>query len=297
MKRFFAFGCSYTYYSWPTWADLLGLDFEVYENWAIPGIGNRAIFERLVEAHAANQFSKDDLIIVQWSSHLRFDWHNQHSLKDRTSNWRTCGSIFSEINEDILDKKWQYLFFDEFAYVMHTLNFILSAQNFLENIGCTWYMTGIGDIRKLNSDIKTNAEYGESLGRDLKLIDEYKELAFYESPIWDMRSQHWLDPIQPFCTSESSDCFYTFNSRRTLTTIDLHPTARWHQRWLEHSLSDKLPFKMDTDSHRLIVNSIDELYEKVGKNKLRHDFDNQLQDGNFYRSEGMNWPNKYKGLY
>ena len=46
MRRLFTFGCSFTYFYWPTHADLLGEQFD-----ELPigdyGLGNRAICERL----------------------------------------------------------------------------------------------------------------------------------------------------------------------------------------------------------------------------------------------------------
>ncbi len=38
-------------YAWPTYADFLGYEFDYYENWAFPGLGNRAIAERVAECH------------------------------------------------------------------------------------------------------------------------------------------------------------------------------------------------------------------------------------------------------
>ena len=43
-------------------------------------------------------------------------------------------------------------FFHEHSYMMHTLNNILLTQNFLEGIGCNYYMTSMGYINKMNSD-------------------------------------------------------------------------------------------------------------------------------------------------
>jgi len=75
-RRLFAFGCSYTnYVSSPSWADFLNFDFDHVENWALPGLGCRAIAERVAECHAKNTFTKDDVIIVQWTTHLRHDYH------------------------------------------------------------------------------------------------------------------------------------------------------------------------------------------------------------------------------
>ena len=57
MRRLFTFGCSYTSWNWPTWADLLGLEVEHFENWGHAGIGNRAIAERVAECHIKNKFT------------------------------------------------------------------------------------------------------------------------------------------------------------------------------------------------------------------------------------------------
>jgi hypothetical protein len=101
MKRFFAFGCSYTNYAWPTWANLLSTNYDEFYNWGLAGIGNRAIAERVAEANVKHQFTKDDLVIVQWSSHLRNDWWHKYSCSDRPYQWKTSGSIFNYINEKI----------------------------------------------------------------------------------------------------------------------------------------------------------------------------------------------------
>ncbi len=40
--RLITFGCSFTDYSWPTWADIIARDLDCeYENWAIGGGGNQ----------------------------------------------------------------------------------------------------------------------------------------------------------------------------------------------------------------------------------------------------------------
>ena len=75
MKRLFAFGCSFTNYAWPSYADFLGYAFDKYENWGFPGFGNRAIAERVAECHAKNSLCKEDTVLVQWTSHTRNDFH------------------------------------------------------------------------------------------------------------------------------------------------------------------------------------------------------------------------------
>jgi hypothetical protein len=69
----FTFGCSFTEYIWPTWADILGREFEYYENWGKAGGGNQYIFNSLIECHLRNQLTKDDTVIIRWTSPDRED--------------------------------------------------------------------------------------------------------------------------------------------------------------------------------------------------------------------------------
>jgi hypothetical protein len=79
-KRMFVFGCSYTRYHWPTWADIIGQDVPYYENWGKPGAGNHFIFNSIMECDAKNKFTADDIILVMWSGpdredrYINFDW-------------------------------------------------------------------------------------------------------------------------------------------------------------------------------------------------------------------------------
>ena len=84
--RLFVFGCSWTNYLWPTWADILGRQFDYYENWGGPGSGNTLIFNRIIEAGTRHQFTPDDTIIIQWSGLTRSDgykngkWYSSYNV-------------------------------------------------------------------------------------------------------------------------------------------------------------------------------------------------------------------------
>jgi hypothetical protein len=140
---------------------MLEFEYDHVENWAMAGLGNRAIAERIAECNARSRFTKDDIVIVQWSSHLRNDWWHQESMPERTIGWKTYGSIFNYHNEKLYDKKWIDTFFYEPAYFMHTLNNISLVQGMLKAAGCQWYMTSMGDIREMGSDMRDKSGYGE----------------------------------------------------------------------------------------------------------------------------------------
>ncbi len=67
-KRFFAFGCSYTGYRYPTWADFVGANFEEYYNFGRGGACNRYIMGAFLRANDVYKFNEDDLVIVMFTS-------------------------------------------------------------------------------------------------------------------------------------------------------------------------------------------------------------------------------------
>jgi hypothetical protein len=85
--RLFTFGCSFTQYIWPTYADILGKHFNFFENWALAGAGNLYIFNSIVEAHKRNKFNKNDTIVVMWSGLTRVDYYNQNSWQPQGGNF------------------------------------------------------------------------------------------------------------------------------------------------------------------------------------------------------------------
>ena len=101
-KRLFTFGCSYTEYIWPTWADIIADDLEIhYENWGQSGAGNVNIACRLLECDLKNTFCDTDLILINWSSFMRED-------RFIGKNWRCAGNIFNNPYYDnrFINKYW-----------------------------------------------------------------------------------------------------------------------------------------------------------------------------------------------
>ena len=121
-KRFFAFGCSFTHYPWPTWADIIGQNIPHYENWGMGGAGNQFIFNSIIECNRRNKFNEDDLVIVMWTSCSREDRYVDNGwLVAATENretlygkeWVKKFNVFdlytkSSDNKIDVDKVWPY---------------------------------------------------------------------------------------------------------------------------------------------------------------------------------------------
>lgn len=196
MKRLLTFGCSYTGYEFPTWAHLLGLSYDYFENWGLMGTGNRSIAERIAEAHAHGKIDSNTTIVVQWTTPYRNDFHK---TVDQGLPWRTRGNLFNQ--PYLYDRKWVDNFYDETSYLMHTLNAIVLAQGLLQSTGCTWYMT-------------TNTNYD-------KLIEDHPRLQNYK---WVTHPDHWLMPIGPTNPNQAWS---------TRDYAELHPGIMQYLEWLK----------------------------------------------------------------
>jgi hypothetical protein len=275
MKRLFTFGCSYTSYSWPTWANLLSIDYDEFYNWGLAGLGNRAIAERVMEAHQRHTFTKDDLIIIQWSSHLRNDWFHEHAMPERRSNWKTAGSIFNYLNQSLYDQKWVETFFYEPAYLMHTLNNIGLTQGFLKSTGCKWYMTSIGDIRNMGEDFRDVPGSGEKHVASIPYTpqgefawNKMPGLKIYEQKIWKDHADHWLAPIEPVA-NQHLDLTFEFDDTNAPGDkfFDVHPSPHQTIIWIEQELKDKLEL---TDAS---ITAFKELADSIHNLQKRMKFD------------------------
>jgi len=121
-KRFFSFGCSFTRYWWETWADIIAFDLEIpYYNFGYPGIGNTAITSYINYADSKYKFTKDDLIIVQWTSPFRHDFLDKNKLFD------TLGSV--ELNDWYYNEDYREKYFNHDDCMVKTLSNIICVNN------------------------------------------------------------------------------------------------------------------------------------------------------------------------
>ena len=288
MNRLFVLGCSFSNYAWPSWADMLGQDYEHYENWAYPGLGNRAICERLAEIIARYNISDKDTIIIQWTSHLRHDWHTndqRHDVKPGVG-WKTSGSIFNYINSELYDDNWIKTFWDENSYIMHTLNYILLAQGLLKSTGCNWRMTSMGYIHKMNGDYP-DSDHGEKS----KLLDLWKQmpaLKIYEKIFEDKTK--WITPVGTYAWQHNTLKPFSFKSGKGIGTVeDRHPTPEQHADYVQTQVYPSLMKSQNlNDQTKKWIDTVNNIYEQTHR------------DFNYFCEKVGNdldgWHNSYRGF-
>ena len=253
MRRLFAFGCSFTNYAWPTYADFLSYEFDEYENWGFPGLGNRAIAERVAECHAKNNITKDDIVLVQWTSHVRNDFHTFQEIeysKDkfihgwfRPTNkigWKTQGNIFSSGNLDInYNPKWINTFWDEYSYFMYSMNEILLTQGLLDATKCTWRMITISDTKKLGSDIPHTQ--GETSRDTINVWEDHPEFNCYKETIFEGKyKNHWLEPLGLFAWEREEDLYSFKGPNDPEPYKDFHPSHKHHYEYMNEVVRPSL---------------------------------------------------------
>ena len=244
--RLFTFGCSFTRYYWPTWADMLGREYTEFENWGNGGLGNRAILERLTECVVNNKITANDTIIVQWSDLHRFDMHKPKP--ELPEGWAQGGNMLAAPD---FENCWISSVWNEQSYVMHTLNFIKLAITLLESLPCKWYMTSLYDI---TADLK---RYPRAFKNYLPMFSH----------------KNFLQPMNSFFAQ------YDFPKKTLIDVknkkqIDEHPSPIAHYAWLAEVLAPLLD-KSPSEEWAITANTV--LFDHCKYySKLHDDFQKKM---------------------
>jgi hypothetical protein len=207
-KRIFSFGCSFTFYMWPTWADILASENTDADflNFGQSGAGNIMITARISEANVRFKFNEDDLIMVMWTTYCREDRY----LHGR---WLSPGNIFTQGEyDDEFVKKYA----DPKGYMIRDLGIMSAAHGFLKNI---------------SSDAFTLRSVPENYQQDMSdqtvrlLLDLYND-TLKESPI----SMFELGLNNRF---ECGKYYYGHSSDPEKYFGDYHPNTRQYKTYLD----------------------------------------------------------------
>lgn len=135
-NRLFTFGCSFTLYKWPTWADYLyaGGVAKEYENWALPGGSNDFIFHSIIECDSLRGINSDDFVAIMWSQPWR--------IADYTDagGWDLPGNAY------LYQPKERSKYLKEDQIALENQSFFRATINMLQHIGCDFLFTSMERI-------------------------------------------------------------------------------------------------------------------------------------------------------
>jgi len=221
--RLFTFGCSFTKYHWPTWADLLLTQIEG-ENWGQGGGGNKFIFESLIECMVSRNIDKDDTVIIMWSSFFREDRYMHHG-------WQTPGNVYNA--EPLYDKEFLFKYWDDKGAILNNLNFICGAIRVLESIGCKWKMAKMLQLTQFNEYHQFIKTFDATFNDHVSFISKY--------------SDHWIDEDLTGFNNQNRHLAHVVEWDGLMLTdgfkkiknkfIDNHPLPYMHYLWAKKYLS------------------------------------------------------------
>jgi len=218
MKRLFTFGCSLTYYTWPTWADLISPSYDDYYNFGVMGMGNQFIHHTVYEANSIFDFNENDTVLVMFTHPFRNDSFILDK-QDSKLRWQSRGFIFQPNNDDVYTSAWRDNFWSPEQSYMNMWLAMKSIKTLLDSKSVTYkLLPGISHM---------NAEGTAPLD-----VSNYKFVEPYYTQILDM-----LDVTTPLYNwsynNYSREEFYSFDG-----VIDDHPTVKMHGEYVLECLPE-----------------------------------------------------------
>lgn len=247
VKRFFAFGCSFTEYFWTTWPEIIAKDLNIdeYYNFGLTGAGNEFMFNRLMQVDNEFDLNENDLVIVCWTNTCR---------EDRYANnyWITPGNIFSqkEYSDDFVKRYYQM----PESSLVHDFAYIKASQTLLEFKNPQWHFLQMFDILEFANQWNTSIKFDDSFTRIFNNIQSCLQPSFYEVL--------WNNNLKNAKTSN-----FKFN--------DSHPTPIEHFIYLknvfDHNWNDQTINQLNQleIEHNEILNKMS-VYSDYQKYTFRH---------------------------
>jgi len=218
--RLFAFGCSFTSFYWPTWADILGQQFDTYHNFGMCATGNEFIFHRLTEAQARYNITANDLVIIQWTNFAREDRY-------KNGRWVPSGNIFTQ---EVYPHNWVRDWFDLRGAFLKTSSVIAGATHLLENTGCEFHFTSMMPMAHIDM---TKDEFIDTEVQDILTV--YKK--YYDTIKPSMAG--YLFNSLPYCRNPEP-IMAKYRSNQKEWREDNHPTPLQHLRYTKEIIIPSL---------------------------------------------------------
>lgn len=203
IKRFFAFGCSFTRYGWMTWPCVIAVEFQVpYYNYGAPGGGNQYIFNTIMQADALYKFDENDLIMVSWTNVCREDRY----IKDK---WICPGNIYTQ---NVYPTEWVEKFVDPAGMAMRDFATIYAVDNFLKSKKCQYYFLSMIDITTIfnqyNYDLLNTLENKDTIPSLISLYDNSlsKIRSNFYDVLWAGKIENKMNKIWKQFNYQFSDC-------------------------------------------------------------------------------------------
>ena len=249
-SRLFTFGCSFTRYHYPTWADIVGKNFVEFQNWGKVGAGNNFILNSLNECHLRNKLGPDDTVIIMWTGLSRIDYY-------QINDWGHLHNQYYDL------KSREYPYSCPLGYEMLSYAWMASVVHILDHTGCRWKMFQWNrpeldsDAFALYQPLLNNIVHAPFDANCQPYTLSPKSKIEVDDLFCRLRGQDWpalesiLDesfesfPLTDFVKNECREFLTAVKKDRRISSnmfnkIDQHPSPNTHLQWVEKNLSEYL---------------------------------------------------------
>ena len=236
------FGCSFTKYHWPTWADIVleqaksaGIDGD---NWGMAGVGNLFIAMQVQHAIAQGLLKAGDHAFISWTTMTRED-------RFVDGKWITPGNIF---NQKTYPQSWVEKYADVEFYALRDCALINATRTSLDALGIKQTQFSMAWMEPYTNGLHPTTS--EMLTQVNRILDIYKckfdcksilDVIPYPPPV-TVQVNWSLDPTEVYTdTHHHPGSMLTYVKQELcplgipwLTTID-PPVESWTHKW-DHKL-------------------------------------------------------------
>jgi hypothetical protein len=213
--RLFTFGCSFTNYVWPTWADIIGSKYKLHYNLGSKGAGNYYVASKLYETHLNCNITKDDNVIIMLSSANRLDIYDEN-----TGKFNLNGNIYN--SEHIFGKKFVKKVWNDTHSIYNTWFCVKTIKTLLDTIGCRYKIVEAFGL--LNADTGNILNTNDSIKN---LLNDYENLVYTNQS------------LNRFAENYNPSTYKLSNGR-----LDGHPTIICNHDFVKKHISEFYDDKM-----------------------------------------------------
>lgn len=224
------FGCSFTKFDWPTYADFLSIYYDNYTNYGKAGSGNRAIFHKVIQYLDSKKDFSQDQVVIQWSSCAREDKYDSHSNQE----YLCAGNI---TNNPFYGREYIDNHFSFQQNLVETTDYIKTVKDLLTYHNISYIMTFMLDIR-------IGPHLGEpGFNSNYQYVPEV-ELKKCE-PVFNKLTHLVDNKFTSTCISmhqlDSSEEVYCYSPKEQLNP-DSHPSPRQHYNFMKKYILPNLEY-------------------------------------------------------
>jgi hypothetical protein len=236
--RIFTFGCSFTEYVWPTWADMILYGNEGH-NVGIRGSGNESILYRLLETDRKYKLNQNDTIIILFTTPIRWDL-----IISNNSEW----GEFGQVTSSSLSKYENELYTID-GLIFKSMYSITLIKDFLDKKNVKYLFGSVNNLYENYGNYFENFKLSNELNSLVKITQSNVNLHLQDFHSYLYRGNFWV-------TTKKWD----------KGADDYHPRPISHYKWIR----DVLLKHMDIDL-KITENDVLKIESNIDKIKTMNE--------------------------